>query len=132
LDRWLDGLDAIGISAFTVTGVLIALRMHAEPLWLWGPLLSVLTACGGLLVREVILGRGDPVLRPGVLYVEIVFFGSLLFSLFLTFYSGQSTYRLRDIESAVLCTMLVVISLRLAALRWHWRSPSLPGSRHPR
>jgi len=128
LDRWLDGLDAVGIAAFTVTGVLIALRMQAEPLLLWGPQLSVLTACGGLLVREVILGRGDPVLRPGVLYIEIVFIGSLLLSLFLTLYSGQSTYRLRDIESAVLITMLVVISLRLAALRWGWRSPLLPGS----
>ena len=127
LDRWLDVLDAIGIAAFTVTGVLIALRMHAEPLSLWGPQLSVLTACGGILVREVILGRGDPVLRPGVLYIEIVFIGSLLLSLFLTLYSGQSTYRLRDIESAVLITMLAVISLRLAALRWQWRSPLMPG-----
>lgn len=127
LDRWLDGLDAVGIAAFTVTGVLIALRMHAEPLLLWGPQLSVLTACGGLLVREVILGRGDPVLRPGVLYIEIVFIGSLLLSLFLTLYSGQSTYRLRDIETAVLVTMLAVISLRLASLRWCWRSPLLPG-----
>ncbi len=127
LDRWLDGLDAVGIAAFTVTGVLIALRMQAEPLLLWGPQLSVLTACGGLLVREVILGRGDPVLRPGVLYIEIVFIGSLLLSLFLTLYSGQSTYRLRDIESAVLITMLAVISLRLAALRWQWRSPLMPG-----
>ena len=130
LDRWLDGLDAIGIAAFTVTGVLIALRMHAEPLALWGPQLSVLTACGGLLVREVILGRGDPVLRPGVLYIEIVFVASLLLSLFLTGYSGQSTYRLRDIENAVLLTMVTVVSLRLAALRWQWRSPLLPGSDH--
>lgn len=128
LDRWLDGLDAIGIAAFTVTGVLIALRMQAEPLLLWGPLLSVLTACGGLLAREVILGRGDPLLRPGVLYIEIVFVGSLLLSLFLTTYSGQSTYRLRDIESAVLLTMLAVVALRLAALRWRWRLPALlPG-----
>ena len=127
VDRWLDGLDAVGIAAFTVTGVLIALRMHAEPLVLWGPQLSVLTACGGLLVREVILGRGAPVLRPGLLYIEIVFMGSLLLSVFLTFYSGHSTYRLRDIETAVLATMLGVISLRLAALRWRWRSPLLPG-----
>ena len=125
LDRWLDGLDAIGIAAFTVTGVLIALRMHAEPLLLWGPQLSVLTACGGMLAREVILGRGDPVLRPGVLYIEIVFAASLLLSLFLTVYSGQSTYRLRDIENAVLITMVAVVSLRLAALRWQWHSPLL-------
>lgn len=129
LDPWLDGLDAIGISAFTVTGVLIALRMQAEPLLLWGPQLSVLTACGGMLVREVILGRGDPMLRPGVLYIEIVFLGSLLLSLFLTLYSGQSSYRLRDIENAVLVTMLAVLALRMAALHWNWRSPQLPGLR---
>lgn len=125
LDRWLDGLDAIGMAAFSVSGVLIALRMQAEPLLLWGPLLSALTACGGLLVREVILGRGDPMLRPGVLYIEIAFCGSLLFSVFLTIYSGQTTYRLRDIESGVLLTMGLVIALRLAALHWQWRLPDL-------
>lgn len=134
LDPWLDGLDAVGIAAFTVTGVLIALRMQAEPLFLWGPQLSVLTACGGMLVREVVLGRGDPMLRPGILYIEIVFLCSLILSLFLTVYSGQTSYRLRDIEQAVIATMVAVIILRMAALRWQWRSPVLPGrmGRSPR
>lgn len=131
LDRWLDGLDAIGIAAFTVTGVLIALRMRAEPLLLWGPLLSVLSSCGGVLVREVILGRGLQALRPGSLYYEISFGCSLLFSLFLVVYSGQSTYRLRDIEAAVLITMVAVALLRLAAIRGGWRSLRLPGRHDP-
>ena len=29
--------DAMGLAAFTVTGVVIAIEQRCEPLWLWGP-----------------------------------------------------------------------------------------------
>lgn len=128
LERWLDGVDALGIAAFTVTGVLIALRMRVEPLLLWGPLLSVLTAGGGMLMREFIRGRGEGLLQRGVLYHEITFGGSLLLSLFLVGYSELETYRVQDLELAVVLTMALVMLIRLTAIRCGWRSPG-PQSR---
>ena len=123
LELWLDGFDALGIAAFTVTGVLIALRMRVEPLLLWGPLLSVLTAGGGMLMREFIRGRGEGLLQRGVLYHEITFGCSLLLSLFLVGYSQLETYRVHDLELAVVLTMALVMVIRLMAIRYGWRSP---------
>ena len=39
--------DALGLAAFTVTGVVVALSQQVHPLWLWGPLLATLTGAGG-------------------------------------------------------------------------------------
>ena len=129
LDRWLDGFDALGIAAFTVTGVLIALRMQVEPLLLWGPMLSVLTAGGGMLVREFIRGRGEGLLQRGVLYHEITFGCSLLLSLVLVGYSERETYRVQDLELAVILTMALVMLIRLTAIQRGWRSPGLGADR---
>ncbi len=129
LDRWLDGFDALGIAAFTVTGVLIALRMQVEPLLLWGPMLSVLTAGGGMLVREFIRGRGEGLLQCGVLYHEITFGCSLLLSLVLVGYSERETYRVQDLELSVILTMALVMLIRLTAIQRGWRSPDLGADR---
>lgn len=93
------------------------------------PLLSVLTAGGGMLMREFIRGRGEGLLQRGVLYHEITFGGSLLLSLFLVGYSGRQTYRVEDLELAVILTMAPVMVIRLTAIERGWRSPALGADR---
>jgi uncharacterized membrane protein YeiH len=46
--------DAIGLAAFTVIAVVIAVRFFAEPLWLWGPPCAALSAAGGGTLRDML------------------------------------------------------------------------------
>lgn len=46
--------DAIGLAAFTVTGVAVAISSRTEPLWLWAPLLAMLTGAGGGILRDLV------------------------------------------------------------------------------
>ena len=73
--------DAMALSAFTVGGVVVAIRFGAAPLWIWGPLLAVLAAAGGSILRDVIRSDAD---NPGLkttLYAEIALVWGLLLSL---------------------------------------------------
>ena len=80
-------LDALGLAAFTVVGVIVAVGERCEPLLLWGPVFSALTGAGGAILRDVI--RADathPTLR-NVLYAEISLFWGFLLSLFVVIYA---------------------------------------------
>ena len=73
--------DALGLAAFTVLGVVVAVRFRAEPLWLWGPICAVLSGAGGGILRDAI--RSDvntPALRASI-YAEVCLFWGLLLSL---------------------------------------------------
>ena len=71
---------AVGLAALTVTGVLVAMRFGAQPLWLWGPLLAALTGVGGGIMRDVLrLDPKIPALRSSF-YAEVC----LLWGLFLS------------------------------------------------
>ncbi|HKC25839.1 MAG TPA: TRIC cation channel family protein, partial [Thermoanaerobaculia bacterium] len=49
----LELFDAIGLAAFLVAGVFVAVENRASPLVLWGPALATLSACGGGILRDV-------------------------------------------------------------------------------
>jgi uncharacterized membrane protein YeiH len=69
--RLIELFDAIGLAAFIVVGVVVALDTSAQPLWLWGPIAAVLIASFGGLMRD--LYRHDRVTANlgGELYPEI-------------------------------------------------------------
>jgi polar amino acid transport system substrate-binding protein len=76
-----EGFDALALSAFTVTGVVVAIRYAAEPLWIWGPFLAVLAAAGGSILRDVIRSDAhNPSLKTS-LYAEIALVWGLVLSL---------------------------------------------------
>ena len=67
----LNVTDAIGLAVFTVTGVSIAFAYKAYPLWLWAPLLAVLTSSAGGILRDTIRSyKRIPALTTSV-YPEI-------------------------------------------------------------
>lgn len=82
---WLvELLDAFGLAAYTVTGVIVALISQLEPLWLWGPIMAVLTTTGGGIVRDVIRGQKDMPTLKSDFYGEIAIIWGLVLSLALT------------------------------------------------
>ncbi|HWA87903.1 MAG TPA: transporter substrate-binding domain-containing protein [Opitutus sp.] len=75
--------DTVGLAAFVVTGVRVAVDTNCEPLWLWGPLLAILTGAGGGILRDIV--RADAhnrTLKRGF-YAEVALVWGLVFSLFL-------------------------------------------------
>jgi polar amino acid transport system substrate-binding protein len=77
----LEIFDALGLASFTVSGVMVALTQHCEPLWLWGPILAVLTAAGGGILRDVLRSTSDIPTLKGSVYPEVAFVWGLVYSL---------------------------------------------------
>lgn len=76
--------DAVGIAAFTVTGVAVAVSQRAEPLWLWAPLLATLTAAGGGILRDIVRQSGDIAALRTQFYAEVPLLWGLLLGLHLS------------------------------------------------
>jgi polar amino acid transport system substrate-binding protein len=84
VDWLVELLDAFGLAAYTVTGVIVALISQLDPLWLWGPIMAVLTTTGGGILRDVIRGRKDIPTLKSDFYGEIAIIWGLVLSLALT------------------------------------------------
>ena len=116
--------DAFTLSSFAVVGVAVAVAYAAGPLWLWGPILGMLTGAGGGILRDIIRGKGDiPNLRTSV-YAEIAVGWAALMSLYLTWRGGkiEAAEMLALVVAVVLggaLTRLSVVMLRLSPVRLH-------------
>jgi len=121
--------DAIGLAAFTVIGVSVAVRVGAEPLWLWGPICAGLGGAGGGILRDVLRAATDnPALRTS-LYAEVCLVWGLLLSLavlWLGSYEHPAYLRL-----AVIATVLGVFATRMAVVLLGLRSPRFSVPRRP-
>jgi polar amino acid transport system substrate-binding protein len=113
--------DAIGLAAFTVTGVAIASRYGADPLLIWGPLLAALTAAGGGILRDVFRAdANNPALKTSF-YAEIALCWGMLLSLFIYFRAMDvSTDAMR---TAVVVTVVGAFATRMMIVALKLRSP---------
>ena len=116
--------DTLGLAAFTVIGVVVAMQFHCEPLWLWGPLLAAATNGGGSLIRDILRHQPSKSLRTTTLYVEISLLWGLLLSVFFIVYSSQPPHQVNHLQMALLGTMLGVAVTRFVALRFALRGPT--------
>lgn len=112
--RLIEVFDAIGLAAFTVTGVVVALDASAQPLWLWGPIAAVLTSSFGGLLRD--LFRNDRVIAnlSGELYPEIAALWGLGLALFLRWEAAR--LRPDEIGLAVVLTIIGAFATRMVAI----------------
>lgn len=118
----LEVTDAAGLAAFTVTGVLTAVRFGVEPLWLWGPIMAVLTGAGGGILRDIV--RSDPtipVLRRSF-YAEVCFIWGLFLSLGLLWFTENLSLTSATLLVAV--TVLGAFVMRITAWSRGWLAPS--------
>lgn len=113
--------DALGLAAFTVTGVVIAVESRIEPLLLWGPLLAALTGAGGGIVRDVVRADVENPSLKSSFYAEIAFIWGLVLSIFLV--SQTQELDPRAIMIAVLFTMAGAFITRLLVVVLKFRAP---------
>lgn len=70
-DHLLFICDSLGQAAFTISGVVIAVATHSDPIWLWGPVLAAVTGIGGGLLRDMLREDRYIYALHGALYAEI-------------------------------------------------------------
>jgi len=115
--------DALGLAAFTVIGVIVAVETRCQPLWLWGPLLGALTGAGGGIVRDVIRADADNPGLKGAFYAEVALIWGLIFSLFLMWFANSLDYQPAHITAAVTTTIIGGLVTRMAVFHFKIKSP---------
>jgi len=121
-ERLFDFADALGLGAFAVVGVAVAIGTATTPLWIWGPLLGAITGAGGGILRDIIRGGGDvPNLKTGF-YGEVALIWSIVLSLWLHWRSA--VIEQEEVLLAVLVAVGGAVMTRMALLRM--RAPGLP------
>ncbi len=113
--------DAIGLAAFTVTGVVVAIATHSNPLWIWGPALAAITASGGGILRDVV--RSDPEVPAlkGELYPEIAVFWGLILSFYFIWEEGH--LNADHISIGILVTFFGAFITRMMTIYLGLKSP---------
>ena len=113
--------DAIGLAAFTVTGVVAALATGSSPLWLWGPLLAAITAAGGGILRDVVRSDPDVPFIKGEFYPEIAVIWGLILSVYLEHESRHLSTD--DVTLGIVVTFVGAFLTRIATIYFGIRSP---------
>ena len=115
--------DAVGLAAFTIIGVIVAVGANVQPLWLWGPLFAALTGAGGGILRDVIRADVDNPGLKGSFYAEVALIWGLVFSLLLNWYSGMEQYYPDHITAMVIFVLLGALATRMFVFHYKIRSP---------
>ncbi len=118
--------DAVGLAAFTVTGVVVALITNSAPLWIWGPILAALTAAGGGILRDITRSDPDIPFLKGEFYPEIAAVWGLFLSVFLLW--EARLFEPSHISLGILLTFAGALVTRLAVIRFGWKSPLFSAS----
>jgi len=104
--------DAIGLSAFTTTGAIIA--YNSDVSFFGIIILATLTGIGGGVISDILLGKVPSVLRDDF-YASCSIIGGIAFYISVSSEVGL-TY------SAVICSA-VVFMIRILAILYNWRLP---------
>jgi polar amino acid transport system substrate-binding protein len=114
--------DSLGLASFTVTGVAVAVGSNVQPLWLWGPLLAVLTAAGGGIVRDVVRGQIEDSSLKVSFYPEVAALWGFALSAFLAEMGEELTAG--ALFWAVLVTIAGAFATRMLAYWRGWKAPA--------
>lgn len=114
MQYWLTASDAIGLSAFTLIGVKVALGMGAN--YPVAMLLGIVTIIVGGMIRDMICNEIPMVLRQEI-YITASMLGSLL-------YFVMQNIGVIDWLAQVIM-MLTIFCTRMLALRFDWHLPSI-------
>uniref|UniRef100_UPI004048D2EA TRIC cation channel family protein n=1 Tax=Orrella sp. TaxID=1921583 RepID=UPI004048D2EA len=115
--------DAVGLAAFTVIGVIVAVDANIQPLWLWGPILAALTGAGGGILRDVIRADVDNPGLKGSFYAEVAVIWGLVLSLGLTWYADLQGYHPEHITALVVFVLFGALTTRMVVFHYKIRSP---------
>ncbi len=79
-DQLFKFFDAWAVAAFTVIGVSVAVEMDSSPLWLWGPAMGVLTASGGVVLRDIVRADFNIEMLKQDSYAEVSLLGGIVYT----------------------------------------------------
>jgi len=122
-DKLVKITDALGLAAFTIVGVVVAVQTRSEPLWLWGPILAMLTGAGGGILRDVVRADSNNPSLKGSFYPEIALFWGLVFSLFINFEIAR--LQMNEIYLGVIIVFIATVLTRLWVVVFRVDSPLL-------
>jgi uncharacterized membrane protein YeiH len=117
--RWFLVPDAIGLALFTILGTEAAVQWHAP--WLAASFLGVITGVFGGVLRDVLCNEVPLVMRAGKLYASAAWAGALLFI-------GLEEVGVPSVSASALA-IAAILTVRLAAIRYHWTLPAFTGKR---
>ncbi len=104
--------DAIGLSAFTTTGAMIA--YNADVSFFGIVILATLTGIGGGIISDILLGK-IPVVLKDDFYASCAIIGAVAF--YISVKSGL------DINSSAIICSLSVLMIRVLAILYKWKLP---------
>jgi len=116
LTRAIALLDALGLGAYAVVGVekSLAAGMGIAA----AVLVGVINAVGGGLLRDLLVRDEPLLLKPGQFYALAAFAGCLLFVLLAVYFKMPA-------PRAGLITVAATFVVRVLAIQFNWRTPSL-------
>lgn len=106
-------LDALAMGLFVAVGVGTSIQVAVNPLA--AVFMGVVTATGGLILRDIMAGNAPTILRPGVLVGVVALAGSVLFVLMVRYFGAA-------LAQAQVVTVVCVAVLRVLAVVLDWRT----------
>lgn len=119
----LELFDAFGLATFSVIGVWVAFMKNIQPLCLWGPVLAVLTSCGGGIVRDLFRSDRHFFALYSNFYAEISLAWSSILTAFLLMQHDSLTHD--QAFWAVIITIAGAFFTRMCVVMREWKNYSL-------
>jgi polar amino acid transport system substrate-binding protein len=116
-------IEAAALGAYTVIGVGVAVEMELAPLWLWGPILGCLTACGGGILANALRQGEEIKAMKGGLDPECTLFWGAVFSWVLIWQAERLNPT--EVLLGVMVTLVGTVVTVLLVSHFKWQSPTL-------
>ena len=110
--------DSLGLGLFTIIGVQKGLNADLHPVI--GVVLGTITGCFGGIIRDILLNRIPLIFRKEI-YATAAIVGGIVYILLKNF-SGLSE------EINQILTILLIVSIRTLAVKYHWQMPKFYGA----
>lgn len=106
--------DAVGLAVFTILGVMISIEFQANPLWLWAPVIAVLSSTGGGILRDFFVGRE----LNRTFFYETSFVWSLMLTLYIII--RAENINATEMFYVVMTAFFGIITTRIIILKKGW------------
>ena len=109
--------DSFGLGLFTIVGIQKGLNADLHPLICLT--LGTITGCFGGIIRDILLNRIPLIFRKEI-YATACIVGGGVFLLFINYTSLSYTF-------VQISTILLIVSIRTLAVKYHWQMPKFYG-----
>lgn len=116
IERINNVFDAIGLSAFTVTGTEMAFASGFSDMTFFVILMGMITGVGGGIFRDVLVSKTPYVLKKHI-YALASLFGSVVY-FFIRYYTQEKV-------TGTIIAMLSVFLIRMLATKYCWKLPKV-------